>query len=85
VSKNTKTKICKTITFSHAVHGHGTWLLTLNRQHRLRVFGNVVLWKIFGPKAEEVTDGWSKLCNFIIGIANSGVIKSWTRGVGDVV
>jgi hypothetical protein len=29
--------------FSHAVHGCGTWSLTLNRQHRLRVFVNIVL------------------------------------------
>jgi hypothetical protein len=60
-------------------------LLTLNRQHGLRVFGNVVLWKIFGPRGAEITESESKLCNFIIGTANIGVIKSWKRGVGDVI
>jgi hypothetical protein len=27
------------------------------------VFESVVLWKIFGPKTDEVTQGWSKLHN----------------------
>jgi hypothetical protein len=29
--------------------------------HRLRVFENGVLRKIFGPKRDEVTGGWRKL------------------------
>jgi hypothetical protein len=34
----------------------------LREEHRLRVFENRVLRKIFGPKREE--DGsWRKLCN----------------------
>jgi hypothetical protein len=32
-----------------------TWSLTLREEHRLRVFENRVLRKIFGPKEEEVT------------------------------
>jgi hypothetical protein len=31
--------------------------------HRLRVFANSVLRKIFGPKRDEVTGGWRKLHN----------------------
>jgi hypothetical protein len=31
----------------------GTWSLTLREEHRLRVFENRVLRKIFGPKREE--------------------------------
>ena len=38
-----------------------------------------------GLRGEKVTEDWKKLHNFIIGIANTGVIKSWTRGVGHVV
>jgi hypothetical protein len=39
-----------------------TWSLTLGEEHRLRVFENRVLRKIFGPKREE--DGsWRKLHN----------------------
>jgi hypothetical protein len=33
------------------------------RTHRLRVFGNMVLRRIFGPKRDEVTGGWRKLHN----------------------
>jgi hypothetical protein len=37
--------------------------LTLREKHRVRVFGNRVLRKIFGPKKDEVTVDWSKLHN----------------------
>jgi hypothetical protein len=36
--------------------------LTLREEHRLRVFENRVLRRIFGPKRDEVT-GWRKLHN----------------------
>jgi hypothetical protein len=32
-------------------------------EHRLRVFENRVLRRIFGPKRDEVTGEWSKLHN----------------------
>jgi hypothetical protein len=31
------------------------WSLTLREEHRLRVFENRVLRRIFGPKRDEVT------------------------------
>jgi hypothetical protein len=34
-----------------------TWSLTLREEHRLRVFENKVLRRIFGPKRDEVTGG----------------------------
>jgi hypothetical protein len=37
--------------------------LTLREEHRLRVFENRVLRKIFGPKRNEVTGEWRKLHN----------------------
>jgi hypothetical protein len=37
--------------------------LTLREEHRLRVFENRVLRRIFGPKMDEVTGGWRKLHN----------------------
>jgi hypothetical protein len=44
------------------MHGCETWSLTLREEHRLRVFENRVLRRIFGPKREE--DGsWRKLRN----------------------
>jgi len=33
----------------------------LREEHRLRVFENVVLRKIFGPERDEVTGEWRKL------------------------
>jgi hypothetical protein len=37
--------------------------VTLREEHRLRVFKNRVLRRIFGPKRDEVTGGWRKLHN----------------------
>jgi hypothetical protein len=35
--------------------GCETWSLTLREEHRMRVFENRVLRRIFGPKKDEVT------------------------------
>jgi hypothetical protein len=35
----------------------------LREEHRLRVFENRVLRRIFGPKRDEVTGEWGKLLN----------------------
>jgi hypothetical protein len=43
--------------------GCETWSLTLRAEHRLRVFENRVLRRIFGPKRDEVTGEWRKLHN----------------------
>jgi hypothetical protein len=45
------------------LYGCETWSLTLREEHRLRVFGNRVLRKIFGPKKAEVIGGWRTLHN----------------------
>jgi hypothetical protein len=37
--------------------------LTLKEEHRLRVFENRVLRRIFGPRRDEVTADWRKLHN----------------------
>jgi hypothetical protein len=37
--------------------------LTLRDEHRLKVFQNRVLRRIFGPKRDEVTQGCRKLYN----------------------
>jgi hypothetical protein len=60
--KNLKIKIYKTVIFPVVLYGYETWSLTLGEGHKLRVFENRVLRKIFGPKREE--DGsWRKLHN----------------------
>jgi hypothetical protein len=43
------------------LYGCKTWSLTLKEEHRLRVFENSVLRKIFGPKRDEVTGEWRRL------------------------
>jgi hypothetical protein len=62
MSKNLKIKIYKTVILPVVLYGCETWSLTLGEEHRLRVFENRVLRRIFGPKREE--DGsWRKLHN----------------------
>jgi hypothetical protein len=39
-------------------HHRETLSFTLREEHRLRVFENRVLRRIFGPKRDEVTGGW---------------------------
>jgi hypothetical protein len=50
-------------------------LLTLRKEHRLRVFENRVLRRIFGPKRYEVTGGWRKLHNE--GLHNSVLLAKY--------
>jgi DNA replication protein DnaC len=52
LSKNINIKIYKTIILSLILYGCETWSLTLREEHRLRVFENRVLRRIFGPKRE---------------------------------
>jgi hypothetical protein len=40
------------------LYGCETWSLTLREEHRLGVFENRVLRRIFGPKRDEVTGEW---------------------------
>jgi hypothetical protein len=55
-----KIKIYKTIILV-VLYGRETLSLTLREEHRLRVFENRVLRRIFGPKRDEVTGAWGKL------------------------
>jgi hypothetical protein len=51
--KNIKIKIHETVILPFVLYGCGTWSLTLGEEHRLRVFENRVLRRIFGPKRGE--------------------------------
>jgi hypothetical protein len=53
----------KTIIVPVVLYGCETWSLTLREEHRLRVFENRVLRRIFGPKRNEVTGEWRRLLN----------------------
>jgi hypothetical protein len=63
LSRNLKVKIYKTIILPVVLYGCETWSLTLREEHRLRVFENRVLRRIFGPTRGEVTGEWRKLHN----------------------
>ena len=55
LSKKLKVNIYKTIISPVVSYGCETWSLTLREEHRLRVFENNVLRKIFGAKRNEIT------------------------------
>ena len=63
LSKNLKIKIYRTIILPVVLYGCEIWSLTLREEHRLRVFENRVLRRIFGPKKDGVTEELRKLHN----------------------
>jgi hypothetical protein len=63
LSRNINVKIYKTVILPVVLYGFETWSFTLKEAHRLRVFENRVLRRIFGPKRDEVTGEWRKLHN----------------------
>jgi hypothetical protein len=63
LSKNVKIRIYKTIILPVVLYVCETWSWTLREEHRLGVFENRVLRRIFGPKRDEVMEGWRKLHN----------------------
>jgi hypothetical protein len=58
--KHLKIKIYKTVILLVVLYGCETWSPTLREEHRLRVFENRVLRRIFGPKREE-DRSWRKM------------------------
>jgi hypothetical protein len=63
LSRNVKVKIYKTIILPVVLYGFETWSLTLREEHRLTMFENRVLRRIFVPKRDEVKGEWRKLHN----------------------
>jgi hypothetical protein len=63
LSKNVKVRIYKTIILPVVLYGCETWSPTVREEHKLMVFENRVLRRIFGPKTDGETGGWSKLHN----------------------
>ena len=63
LSKNLKIKIYRTIILPIVLYGCETWSLTLQEERKMRVFGNMVLRRIFGPRRDEVTGDWRRLHN----------------------
>ena len=63
LSKNLKIKIYRTIILLVVLYMCETWSLTLREERKLRVFENMVLRRIFGPRRDEVTREWRRLHN----------------------
>ena len=55
--------VLRTIILPVVLYGFETWSLTLREEHRLRVFENRALRRIFGTGRDEGTVEWRKLHN----------------------
>jgi len=62
-SKNLKIKIYRTIIVPVVTYGSETWSRTLREERRVKMFGNRVLRRVFGPKRDQVTGEWRKVHN----------------------
>jgi hypothetical protein len=56
------------------LYGCETWSLILSEEHKLRVFENRILRRIFGPKKDKVTGEWRKVHNVELNILYSSQI-----------
>ena len=58
-----KDQIYRTIILPVVLYGCETWSLTLREERKLRVFENMVLRRIFGPRRDEITEEWRRMHN----------------------
>jgi len=63
LTKNLKIKKNRSIILHVVLYGCETWSLILWEERKLRVFENVVLRGIYGPRRDEVTGVWRRLHN----------------------
>jgi hypothetical protein len=75
ISRNLNIKIYKTVILPVVLCGCETWSLTVREEHRLRVFENGVLRKIFGPEREEDHEEKCIMMSFITYILHRILLK----------
>jgi hypothetical protein len=63
LSKNIKIRIYKTTILLVFLYECETWSLTLGEEHRLRESEKRMLRRIFGPKRDDMIEGWRELHN----------------------
>jgi len=63
LTKNLKIKIYRTLILPVVLYGCENLALTLQEERKLRMFENMVLRTIFGPRKDEVTGDWRRLYN----------------------
>jgi hypothetical protein len=86
LSESIKIKMYKTVILPVVLYGCETWSFIIREVHKLRMFENRMLRRIFGLKRKEVTGCWRKVhneeCHNMCPFPNIiGVIKSrmgWT-------
>jgi hypothetical protein len=62
-SKNINIEISRTIILPVVLCGCETWSLAYREEHRVRLYENRVLRRIFEPKWDEITGEWRKIHN----------------------
>ena len=63
LSINLEIKIYRIIILPVVLYVCETWSLTLREERKMRVFENMVLRRIFGPRRDRVTGDWRRLHN----------------------
>jgi len=63
LSKNLRIDIYRIIILLVVLYGCETWSLILREERKLRMFENMLLRRIFGPRRDEVTGEWRRLHN----------------------
>ena len=61
LSRNLKIKMYRIVILPIVLYGCETWSLTLREERKLRVFENMVLRRIFGPRSDKVTGEWRRV------------------------
>ena len=56
LSRKLKIKIYRTMILPVVLYGCEAWSLTLREERKLRLFENMALRRIFGPRRDEVTE-----------------------------
>ena len=67
----------RTVILPLALNGFETWFFTLREEHRLGVFENRLLRKIFGPKKEKLIQGWGRFHDEELRDAHSLLHNTW--------